>query len=94
MSRAAWACPVRRLVAATNANDIVFRVLTNGVYRSGAVQPSLSPSMDIQVASNFERALFEAANRDAGWVRAAMADFARDRTISLPPQVVSALGTV
>ena len=47
--------------------------------QSGAAQPTLSPSMDIQVATNFERALFEASGRDADWTRSAMADFARDR---------------
>jgi threonine synthase len=47
--------------------------------------------MDIQVASNFERALFEASNRDAEWTGAAMATFARDRSLVLPPQILSSL---
>jgi threonine synthase len=47
--------------------------------------------MDIQIASNFERALFEAADRDAGWIKAAMEDFARTRSLSIPPQVLSGL---
>jgi threonine synthase len=76
--------PVDKLVVATNANDIMVRVLTTGVYEPGAVQPSLSPSMDIQVASNFERALFEASNRDADWTRKSMEHFARDRRLVLP----------
>ncbi|HXC55341.1 MAG TPA: threonine synthase [Rhizomicrobium sp.] len=82
---------IERLVVATNANDILFRVLQSGVYEPGAVQPSLSPSMDIQVASNFERALFEAANRDAPWLRGAMASFARDKRLVLPSAVLAAL---
>jgi threonine synthase len=47
--------------------------------------------MDIQVASNFERALFEASGRDSGWTGAAMADFARAREIALPPSVLANL---
>ncbi len=66
-----------RLVIATNTNDIMARALNEGVYASGTAHATLSPSMDIQVASNFERALFEAADRDAGWTAAAMNDFAR-----------------
>jgi threonine synthase len=82
---------IENLVIATNANDIMARALNDGIYASGAAQPTLSPSMDIQVASNFERALFEASNRDAGWTRAAMATFARDRRLVLPPEILSSL---
>ncbi len=80
-----------KLVIATNQNDILFRVLQTGVYASGEAHPTLSPSMDIQVASNFERALFEASNRDAGWIRDAMATFAKTRSLSLPSAVLEAL---
>jgi threonine synthase len=83
--------PVEKLVVATNANDIMFRVLTTGTYAPGAVHPSLSPSMDIQVASNFERALFEASGRDSAWLRGAMEDFARDRSLTLPPRILESL---
>ena len=83
--------PVDKLVVATNANDIMFRVLSTGEYAPGAVHPSLSPSMDIQVASNFERALFEASGRDAAWLRDAMESFARDKRLMLPPNVLAAL---
>jgi threonine synthase len=82
---------INRLVVATNANDIVARALNTGVYASGTAHPTLSPSMDIQVASNFERALFEASGRDAAWTREAMATFARDKSLTLPPGVLSAL---
>jgi threonine synthase len=47
--------------------------------------------MDIQVASNFERALFQAAGRDADWTAAAMNDFSRSRKLELPPGVLSDL---
>ncbi|MGH6811002.1 MAG: threonine synthase [Methylocella sp.] len=58
--------PVDRLVIATNSNDILTRALASGDYVVQTVQPTQSPSMDIQVASNFERLLFEAHGRDAG----------------------------
>src|SRR5262249_15142242 len=72
-----------KLVVATNANDIMVRVLTDGTYASGEVQPSLSPSMDIQVASNFERALFEASGRDAAWVERQMRTFAKTGSVDV-----------
>jgi threonine synthase len=80
-----------RLVIATNSNDIMARALNDGVYASGDAHPTLSPSMDIQVASNFERALFEASGRDADWTAAAMSDFSKDRRLILPPEVLAQL---
>ena len=61
--------PIDRLVIATNDNDILARTLATGEYRTRGVVATTSPSMDIQVSSNFERLLFEAAGRDAGAVR-------------------------
>ena len=60
--------PIDRLVVATNQNDILHRCLTSGDYRTSEVHPSISPSMDIQVSSNFERALFDAYDRDGAAV--------------------------
>ncbi|MDE2134537.1 MAG: threonine synthase [Alphaproteobacteria bacterium] len=82
---------VEKLVVATNANDIMARVLNDGVYASGRAQPTLSPSMDIQVASNFERALFEASCRNVAWLRQAMARFAASKSLKLPDGVRTAL---
>ncbi|GHE01960.1 threonine synthase [Allgaiera indica] len=56
--------PIERLVVATNHNDILHRALASGAYTPAGVTPSMSPSMDIQVSSNFERALFDAYGRD------------------------------
>src|SRR6187549_3970121 len=56
--------PIDRLVIATNQNDILHRTLETGEYRRGTVLPSISPSMDIQVSSNFERLLFELYDRE------------------------------
>ena len=82
---------VNRLVIATNSNDILERALHSGVYATGTAHPTLSPSMDIQVASNFERALFEASNRDAAWVNSAMRAFAQTKQLVLPPPVLASL---
>ncbi|WP_170604713.1 threonine synthase [Ruegeria arenilitoris] len=60
--------PIDRLVVATNQNDILHRCLTGEGYFKGDTIPSISPSMDIQVSSNFERALFYAYGEDAGAV--------------------------
>ncbi|SLN40707.1 Threonine synthase [Roseovarius litorisediminis] len=60
--------PIDRLVVATNQNDILHRCLSGGEYKPDGVVPSISPSMDIQVSSNFERALFEAYGRDGNAV--------------------------
>jgi threonine synthase len=82
---------IEKLVIATNANDIVARALNEGVYAPGRVHPSLSPAMDIQVASNFERALFEASDRDSAWLNGAMEAFARDRRLTIPAPVLARL---
>ncbi len=60
--------PIEKLVIATNQNDILHRALSSGGYLTDGVKPSISPSMDIQVSSNFERALFDAYGRDGAAV--------------------------
>lgn len=77
--------PIDRLVIATNQNDILDRTLRTGSYRMSDVKPSISPSMDIQVSSNFERVLFDGCGRDASQVRHLMAALATDRGFDLPP---------
>lgn len=67
--------PVGGFRVATNQNDILYRLFTTGDYAVGEVKPSHAPSMDIQVASNFERFLYFAENRDPARVRAVMAEF-------------------
>ncbi len=64
--------PIERLVIAANVNDILHRTVTTGRYEVRGVKATTSPSMDIQVSSNFERLLFEAEERDAEIVRRAM----------------------
>ena len=77
--------PIERFVLATNDNDILARFFRTGVYRRGEVRRTISPSMDIQVASNFERFLFLRLGRDADRVKAFMADFVRTGEARLPP---------
>ena len=56
--------PIDKLIVATNENDILRRVINTGEYKPDKVKPSLSPSMDIQVSSNFERLLFYILNEN------------------------------
>jgi threonine synthase len=65
---------IDKLVVATNQNDILHRTLETGAYTKEGVTPSISPSMDIQVSSNFERALFDAYDRDGAAVAQQMDD--------------------
>ncbi len=69
--------PIEKLVIATNHNDILHRAISSGEYRTHGVTPSISPSMDIQVSSNFERALFDAYGRDGRAVSALMGELAK-----------------
>ena len=81
--------PIDRLVIATNINDILTRTLATGTYDVREVVATSSPSMDIQVSSNFERLLFEATGRDAAAVRAMMASLAQSGRFSLSSEALS-----
>jgi threonine synthase len=83
--------PIERLVIATNDNDILRRAHATGVYEVRGVIATTSPSMDIQVASNFERYLFEASGRDAAWVRGRMGALAQSGRFELSGDVWKAL---
>jgi threonine synthase len=77
--------PIGRLVVATNENDILARALATGIYKPLGVKPTQSPSMDIQVSSNFERLLFEAMGHDAEALRALMANLKQSGALTVPP---------
>jgi threonine synthase len=88
--------PVDRLVVATNVNDILVRTFATGIYEIRDVVATSSPSMDIQVSSNFERLLFDAYNRDAKSIRALMGSLAQSRRFAIaarPLQEMRALFT-
>ncbi|MDE2006723.1 MAG: threonine synthase, partial [Rhodospirillales bacterium] len=86
---AAWVArrmglPIARLVVGSNRNDILARFLDANDMSIRAVEPSLSPSMDIQVSSNFERLLFELLDRDAAATAASMARFRAEGRMDVP----------
>ena len=80
--------PLDPPVIATNENDILFRAWTTGAYAPAQAVATTSPSMDIQLSSNFERFLFEAAGRDATFVRGKMGGLVQSRSIDLGEAMV------
>jgi threonine synthase len=90
---AAWkmGLPMARLVIATNENDILARALETGRYEPRDVMPTDSPSMDIQISSNFERLLFEASGRDSGFVTRAMGDLRKEGGFTIPGAILASI---
>jgi threonine synthase len=86
--------PIDRLVIATNVNDILARTLATGTYDLRGVVATSSPSMDIQVASNFERLLFDAYGRDGAPVRQLMASLDQARRFALSERALSGIRAV
>ena len=82
--------PIDRLIVASNRNDILTRFFEQGAMQRESVTPSLSPSMDIQVSSNFERLLFELLDRDGARVAAIMKSFAETGRFELPAEAMQA----
>ena len=80
--------PIKNLVIATNRNDVLHRMLTSGIYATRPIEPSLSPSMDISISSNFERLLFDLYLKDSEKVVALMEAFGRGQ-ISLDEKAVN-----
>ncbi|MEZ5891593.1 MAG: threonine synthase [Parvularculaceae bacterium] len=83
--------PIAKLGVAANANDILHRAISAGDYTPANVKPTASPSMDIQVASNFERLLFEAKHRDAKALRDAMEGFAKNKGLRIDAETLAAI---
>jgi threonine synthase len=83
--------PIDRLIIATNDNDILVRTLKTGRYEMRNVMATTSPSMDIQISSNFERLLFESFGRDASSVRAAMAGLKQSGSFEIKPEALKAI---
>jgi threonine synthase len=76
--------PIRRLILATNENDILARFFSTGRYSLGSVVPTISPSMDIQVASNFERYLYYKVGGDSRRLTDLMKQFAKTGSLTIP----------
>jgi len=83
--------PIHRLNVATNVNDILARTFATGEYALREVIATSSPSMDIQVSSNFERLLFEAYGRDAARLRGLMASLAQSRRFTVEAHALTAM---
>ena len=83
--------PIDRLVIATNDNDILARTLATGVYEMRGVTATTSPSMDIQISSNFERLLFEVSGRDAAAVRRWMEQLKQSGSFTIEGKALQAI---
>ncbi|MEM9507971.1 MAG: threonine synthase, partial [Cyanobacteria bacterium P01_E01_bin.35] len=75
--------PIEQLIVATNVNDILHRALSNGDYSAGSVTATATPSMDIQVSSNFERLLFDCGGRDSAALAEQMRAFESAKAMQL-----------
>ncbi|MCS6758794.1 MAG: threonine synthase [Candidatus Devosia euplotis] len=85
----AMGLPIDKLIIAANANDILRRTMETGRYDMAGVAPTISPSMDIEISSNFERLLFEAAGRDATAVVRMMAGLKQSGGFAVPDQALN-----
>ena len=90
----AMGLPVGRLIIATNKNDILARCVATGEYIMQGVSASLSPSMDIEISSNFERLLFDLYGRDGAALAKAMGDFRTTKSLKLTPSQLADLRAV
>lgn len=86
--------PIDRLIIGSNRNDILTRFFETGAMTAGAVEPSLSPSMDIQVSSNFERFLYDVMERDGSAVSASMESFRKTGAYALSEEQMKAARAV
>ncbi|NVD38054.1 threonine synthase [Ensifer sp. HO-A22] len=83
--------PIDKLIVATNENDILARTLKTGRYDMREVKATTSPSMDIQISSNFERLLFEANDRDPAEVRSAMDSLKQSGSFAIREKALKAI---
>ncbi len=85
--------PIDQLVIATNANDILRRAVQTGTYEIDGVNATISPSMDIQISSNFERLLFETCGRDAAQVNSMMNSLKQSGSFTITPDMLEKIRT-
>jgi threonine synthase len=86
--------PIEKLIIGTNSNDILARFFATSEMRKAAVVPTYSPSMDIQVSSNFERLLFELLDRDGAAVEAKLAEFQATGAFGVSPDIFAEVGAL
>ena len=82
--------PVSKLIVATNENDILHRAISKGDYKSSKVQETISPSMDIQVASNFERLLYDLYDKNSEKVKKVMMSI-KDNSFKIDQEILKKL---
>jgi threonine synthase len=83
--------PIDRLIIATNTNDILYRFFQGGEMKKSTVTPTLSPSMDIQVSSNFERLVFDMLRHDGTKTAQLFKQFQEQGAFTLPPDIVQSM---
>jgi threonine synthase len=83
--------PIEHLIIASNKNNILTRCVTSGQHAMQGVEKSLSPSMDIEISSNFERALFDVYSRDSAAIAALMGELKASKSFHLPPAILRKL---
>ena len=83
--------PINHLMIATNSNDILARTLASGRYEVTGVHPTSSPSMDIQVSSNFERLLFDACHRQGDQIRSMMGSLSQSGAFTIPDEAMATI---
>lgn len=83
---------IEKLIVATNENDILHRFFSRGDYSIREVIPTISPAMDIQIASNFERYLYHLFNNDPQKTRELMENFSRNRKLAFDEEIIRKAG--
>ena len=83
--------PIDKLLVATNQNDILFRAISSGDYSANEVKESISPSMDIQVASNFERLIYDLLSKDSNKTNDVMKNFKKNKNFLIDTDLLNKL---
>lgn len=81
--------PINKLIVACNSNDLLARIFETGVYQPHDSKSTLSPAMDIQVASNFERLLFELSGRNSDYIKEKMAQLQSDGSFTIEDDIMA-----
>ena len=86
--------PINELHIVTNENDILHRSINTGEMKILKVKQTYSPSMDIQISSNFERQLFESSGRNSNYLNELMLSFSKDKEVTIPENIVKDMQSI
>ena len=86
--------PINELHIVTNENDILHRSINSGEMKILKVKQTYSPSMDIQISSNFERQLFESSRRNSNYLNELMLSFSKDKQVIIPENIVKDMQSI